>query len=652
VIVASANLPPSVRITSPANAAMFVAPASFTFAAEATDSDGSVANVQFLLNNSPIGSSAGPNFSTNVSGLAAGNYSLTAIATDDQGAATTSDPVTVIVTNAPVKYPLAIAVLPANSGTVTLNPPQPEEGYSAGAEVTLTASANQNFAFNGWSGDATSAQNPLTITMDSAKNITANFSMSSVPTHTLTIATNPAGGGTVQISPAPNGANGTYLDGTVVTLTATAALDFAFTNWTGDVSSTNNSITLVMDADHAVTANFFESIVPRFTLTVVTNPPGAGSIQISPPPGTNGYPDGTLVTLTATAIGTNAFTNWTGSVSSTSNRITVEMDANKSVTANFVPIIPPVYTLTLNVSPTNAGVVLVTPSSTNGSYAGGTTVALAAQPNTGFRFARWTGAVNSTNNPIVLVMSGDRSVTAVFEAIPPRDFADLAGVYSGLLVDEADTNYTTSGFISIRVSRTGAYRGNATIGGIHEFVAGQFDRFGYAPLVARRATLTGSLQIDDAGLRILGTITDAGPRAKSPTLLLYRSVPPTNGIPLAGTYSLVIDPAAPIETQGAANMQVIANGSVRLRGTLGDGTVFAERTFISPDGRVPIFVRLYHGRGAIVGWIDVGPNGAAHGNLRWFRPGNSRNVNFPDGFVLNAPIHTAGSVPGFDNFSR
>ena len=427
VVVASANLPPTVRITTPANGASFTAPASFTIAADATDSDGTVTSIQLFVNGAPATSVAGPVFTSNVTALAAGNYSFTATATDDQGATATTPPVSVVV-GTPVKFPLTISVAPPNGGTVTASPPQPIDGYDAGMPVQLTASAASGFAFNVWSGDATGAQNPLTVTMDSAKNIAANFSPVTVPTHTLTLITNPPGAGTIAASPAPNGPNGTYLEGTVVTLTATPALNFAFTNWSGDASGTSSSITVTIDAGKTVIANFFESITPTFVLTIITNPPGAGSIQISPAPnGTNGtYIQDTVVTLTATGLGTNAFTNWTGVVNSTSNRITVTMDADKSVTANFVPVIPPSYTLTVAVSPAGAGLVIASPPpNSNGTFSAGTVVALFSQPNPGFRFVGWTGAVNSTNNPISLVMDGDKSLTNILAVAPALDFDEV-----------------------------------------------------------------------------------------------------------------------------------------------------------------------------------------------------------------------------------
>jgi plastocyanin len=641
VIVASANLPPSVNITSPANGDGFPAPASFTITANATDSDGTVASVQFFVNGNPAGTSTGPTFSANVSSLAEGNYTLTATATDNMGATANANPVTITVTNPPVivKFSLTTAISPVASGTLIVDPPQPGGGYNAGTVITLTASAANGFAFSNWSGSVSSVTNPLTITMDSAKSITANFISSVIATYRLTLSTNPAGGGTIEATPAPNGAGGTYLEGTVVTLTATPAFNFAFTNFSGDASSASNSVTLTMNGNKAITANFVESIVPTFVLTVMTNPPGAGTVQFSPPPNSpNGrYVEGTVVTLTATPIGTNAFTNWAGAVNSTSNRITIMVDSDKSVTANFVPIIPPTYTLTVNVSPTNGGTVFITPSpNSNGTYSANTTVALSAQPAPGFRFDRWTGAVASSNSLVLLVMNGNKGVTAIFTPLTNVIFSDLTGAWAGLLLDERETNYTTTGYIALRVSKTGAYRGTTTIGGMRNFVAGQFDRFGYAPFVVRRATLSGSLQINPETGTMAGTLTDG---RKSPTLLLYRIVAPTNAVAFVGNYSIVIGAQPPVANEGAATIQILANGTVRIRGLLGDGLSFNDRTFITDDSHIPLFVPLK--RGLIAGWLNL-TEGIVHGDVRWFRLVDSRRLDYPDGFSIVVPF--TGSI--------
>jgi hypothetical protein len=67
-----------------------------------------------------------------------------------------------------------LTVLSTN-GTVAKLPDQ--VAYNIGSTVQLTASADPGYSFGSWSGDATGTANPLTVTMDAAKNITANFTM-------------------------------------------------------------------------------------------------------------------------------------------------------------------------------------------------------------------------------------------------------------------------------------------------------------------------------------------------------------------------------------------------------------------------------------------------------------------------------------------
>ncbi|NLR95045.1 InlB B-repeat-containing protein, partial [Flammeovirga agarivorans] len=62
----------------------------------------------------------------------------------------------------------------ATNGTVTSSAPD-QELFEEGQEVTLTANPTSGYEFNGWSGDITSDENPVTVLMDQNKNITANF---------------------------------------------------------------------------------------------------------------------------------------------------------------------------------------------------------------------------------------------------------------------------------------------------------------------------------------------------------------------------------------------------------------------------------------------------------------------------------------------
>ncbi|MDJ0768692.1 MAG: InlB B-repeat-containing protein [Ilumatobacter sp.] len=59
------------------------------------------------------------------------------------------------------------------SGSVTVDPDQPV--YACDEQVTLTAVPDAGFVFDGWSGDASGSANPLLLTMDGSKSVTATF---------------------------------------------------------------------------------------------------------------------------------------------------------------------------------------------------------------------------------------------------------------------------------------------------------------------------------------------------------------------------------------------------------------------------------------------------------------------------------------------
>jgi uncharacterized repeat protein (TIGR02543 family) len=78
---------------------------------------------------------------------------------------------------APNQYTLTVSASPADGGTITRAPDQPQ--YSSGATVTVTATAASGYQFTGWQGDAGGSTNPITITINANKAITAMFVRSS-----------------------------------------------------------------------------------------------------------------------------------------------------------------------------------------------------------------------------------------------------------------------------------------------------------------------------------------------------------------------------------------------------------------------------------------------------------------------------------------
>jgi len=86
------NIPPTASLTSPTVGSLFTAPAVVAISANAADADGSVTQVEFFVNNVSIGVDNTSPYSINWTSVI-GNASITAKATDDRGAITTSSAV-------------------------------------------------------------------------------------------------------------------------------------------------------------------------------------------------------------------------------------------------------------------------------------------------------------------------------------------------------------------------------------------------------------------------------------------------------------------------------------------------------------------------------------------------------------------------------
>ena len=96
------NQAPTVSLTSPSTGAAYNAPATITISANASDSDGTISRMQFYSNNQLIGTDTSSPYSFNWSNVAAGNYSLQAIVTDNGGIAVGSNVVSITVNQKPV----------------------------------------------------------------------------------------------------------------------------------------------------------------------------------------------------------------------------------------------------------------------------------------------------------------------------------------------------------------------------------------------------------------------------------------------------------------------------------------------------------------------------------------------------------------------
>jgi len=291
---------------------------------------------------------------------------------------------------AKIQYTLTIAKV----GNGTTNPAVGTHPYDAGTAVSITATADSGWHFVNWSGDATGTTATVSVTMSANKTVTANFALS---TYTLTMAK--VGNGTID----PDVGAHTYNAATVVDLTATADSGWRFVNWTGDATGTTATVSVTMSANKTVTANF----VQLFTLTIAVSPAGGGTTN--PAAGTYTKDAGTAVSITATPASGYEFANWTGGVTGTNATISVTMNANKSVTANFAALVT--YTLSMAVE----GNGTTDPAVGDHVSVGGTVVNITATPDEDWYFVSWTGDVVDPNSEATTVtVNADKTVTASF----------------------------------------------------------------------------------------------------------------------------------------------------------------------------------------------------------------------------------------------
>jgi hypothetical protein len=128
-VTIGSNSPPTVSLTSPASGATFTAPATISLAATASDPEGRMARVEFFSGTTRLATDTTSPYSYSWSGVAAGAYSLTAVAFDAEGNSTTSSAVTVTVnSNSPP--------------TVSLTSPASGATYTAPATINLAATAS------------------------------------------------------------------------------------------------------------------------------------------------------------------------------------------------------------------------------------------------------------------------------------------------------------------------------------------------------------------------------------------------------------------------------------------------------------------------------------------------------------------------------
>ncbi len=228
-------------------------------------------------------------------------------------------------------YTLDVDII--GEGEVNIDPDRKE--YEDGTEVTIEAIPDEGWTFEEWTGDEIGTEPTIDILMDEDKEITAVFE-EKVEEYELTI--NIEGEGNTD----PEEGTHTYEAGEEVIIKATAADNWYFKDWTGDQESENHEITITMDENITLTATFKEIDEGDVVLTIKIE--GEGGTD--PVFGDHIYEVGEDVTIEATPEKDWRFEGWTGDHESDERELTITLDEDTVITANFEREVER-YTLTI-----------------------------------------------------------------------------------------------------------------------------------------------------------------------------------------------------------------------------------------------------------------------------------------------------------------
>ena len=300
-----------------------------------------------------------------------------------------------------VKYTITLSA--GEGGTVSTTGGE----YESGQTVNVTATPQGEYVFASWSDGNTDATR--TITVSSNSTLTANFEKRKYP---LTI--NFEGEGEVIEEIVNSGRTTEYDSGTTVKLTAQAAAEWVFIGWTGDIESTEESVQIVIGEPKEVTAKFEKK---KYPLSVNIDGEGEVIEEIVNAGRTTDYDSGTTVKLTAQPEGEWLFTGWSGDIGEidpTDNPIQLSIIESKTVTATFEK---KKYPLTVNIDGEGEVLEEIVNAGRTTDYDSGTTVKLTAVPAEGWEFVAWTGALESTELEVQLLVSEAKEVNAEFKEL-------------------------------------------------------------------------------------------------------------------------------------------------------------------------------------------------------------------------------------------
>jgi Big-like domain-containing protein/Ig-like domain-containing protein/List-Bact-rpt repeat protein len=559
---------PVVTITSPTNGSKFPAHADVLLAADASESNGLIARVDFFLGTNLVGSAGTAPFQFLLANVAAGNYVLSARATDDRGTNGFSPSAAFSVFNPPV---------------INLTAPGAGSRIPIGTNVTLSATV-----------------------MAGARIVRVDFFAARVNPASATLETNLIGSAsappfTIQWTPS---APGDYL------LSAFAIDELGQTGNSSNVLARVFVPELILPGIKVTQgpANFATtSESPAMFSGTASDNLGLDHVEVQVLSGRFLQTAGPILIASGT-------TEWTAEVmlAPGKNAVrfqSVDLAGNKSpIATRFLT-----YQATAPLAIIINGEGKVVPNRNGRTLVLGKTYRVTARPAKGFIFAGWTNGA-ATNNPrLSFEMRTNLVLVANFV---PNPFLDLAGTYGGLFFD-ADTNRfrpENAGDLRLQLTKQGAFSGKIKMQGTSYPFHGQFDATGKARVGVPRPALfpvSLSLQADltNATATISGGVTlQADANSLISNLLAVRKTTrkTDDAPPQIGTHSFVLVQTTDdgLRTAATATAIINASGGVIIIGAFPETPAFHFTTIISKTGDVPVYILQAQDQDLLIGWLS------------------------------------------------
>ncbi len=300
-------------------------------------------------------------------------------------------------------YKISLAANPTEGGTVSGG-----GNFERGTSVTISATPKTGYDFVSWMIGANFVSSSVNHVFVATANVTYTANFKPKSWLTLSLAADPSTGGSI------TGA-GSFEPGSSVTVNATPETGYEFVNWirvgSGTEVSKSVTYTFTITESIALTAKF-KPTTTAYLVNLSPNPAAGGVVS-----GGGQFINGKSVTVSATAVKSYEFVNWTEGavIVSTSSDYTFTINSNRTLKANFQQQTQNA-TVTLSSNPTSGGNV-----SGGGAFNVGSSVTVSANPAGGYNFIHWTegASVVSTQQNYTFSLSGNKTLTAVFALSTP-----------------------------------------------------------------------------------------------------------------------------------------------------------------------------------------------------------------------------------------